>query len=223
MNMKSGPSKPVTIQRQSNGFFDLPPAPQAESCSAPSHFDMTQVKNSLTNKPDDDDNELDEHWFTLPPLDDTPSSPLLVIINGFLKGLESLQTLNARFSSSSNKAGATTSSRSSSSSTHSQADDKTLVFNKKGSKAEIIATMKLKIEVLLVKREREPFNYNNLTLVNELDKIFKEALTSLKKRIEFNKDTTNIIKSRIEGFREELKPFKISSSAPTSARSSYRK
>lgn len=242
MSKQSGPnnrnresnlfSHPVNIQRKPTGFFDIPQAPQNEARSAPSHFDMTQVKNSLTDNANDDHTELDEHWFTLPSIDDAPfprkacegdPSPLIDIIKGFVQGLESLQALNESLSSSADKTATTTSSRSSSSSTNSQADDKTLVFNKKGSKAEIIATMKIKIEVLLVKNEREPDNFSNLTLVNELEIIFKEALACLKKRIEIHKQTTNLIKARIEGFLEELKPFKTPSSAPTSARSSYRR
>lgn len=247
MSKQSGPNKqnsepklsspPVMINRVRTGFFDLPVDPSddylaTQSRSAPSNHSgmMEHAKPANANNKNDDEGseELGPQWFTLPPLEHASSAPkvtlsaktqmLLNIIDGFILALKDLQKINVNLSASPERA--------STASTNSTADDKTLTkrysFNKKGSKAEIIQTMITKIQVLLVQREQAPLQYDDETLANSVHKIFETAQADLKKRFEFNKETTNIIKARVQNFMDDLKPFKSPSSAPTSSRNSYR-
>lgn len=241
----SSPS--MKIERQNTGFFDLPPDPNessltSQSHSAPnSHSGMMQHAKSLTSQHDTDDDSEDSpkgpHWFTLPPLPQKPQTKntrsaqteyLLTIIDGFVQGLESLQEINTSLSASPAKMihqDAQRSDSSTSRTSHNSTNSlltRRASFNKRGSKAEIIETMKTKILVLLSQRETSPEQISDENLANSIHQIFQDGLSNLSKRIELNKDKTNMIKARIQNFIEELKPFTAPSSAPTSTRNSYR-
>lgn len=222
-NLSSPPVK--IIERQPTGFFDIPPDPallETQSQSAPnSHTGMMHQAKVLSQPvTDDDSEELEPHWFTLPPLQPAfsakkqmPSAKmelLLDVTNGFLQGLTSLEKLNSGLPlfQSSTSSTDTITRRSSSS--------------KKGSKAEILKTMRESIQDLLIQRAKSPSQFDSEALANSLNKIFETALIDLNKRREFNKETTNLIKKRVQEYIDELKPFKTPSSAPTSTRSSYR-